>query len=69
MNEIVYRGADNQALTNSLLVAKEFGKEHKSIIRAIKNLIEGSAQNCAVLTMFSEAIYKDEQNKNSTCSS
>lgn len=63
MEEIVFRGANNQALTNSLLVAKEFGKEHKSIIRAIKNLIEGSAQNCAVLTMFSESAYKDEQNK------
>lgn len=38
MNEIVFRGANNQALTNSLLVAKEFGKEHSKVMRDIANL-------------------------------
>lgn len=63
MNEIVFRGANNQALTDSLLVAKKFGKEHKDVLKAIRNLIEGSAQNCAVLEMFSESSYFNEQNK------
>ena len=32
MNEIVFRGTNDQALTNSLLVAKSFGKEHKHVL-------------------------------------
>lgn len=63
MNEIVYRGESNQPLTNSKLVAEVFGKNHKDVMKAIRNLTEGSAQNCAVLEMFSESIYKNEQNK------
>jgi|WetSurMetagenome_2_1015567.scaffolds.fasta_scaffold317258_1 anti-repressor protein len=38
MNELVFRGANDQALTNSLLVAEKFGKEHKNVIRDIKEL-------------------------------
>lgn len=63
MNEIVYRGESNQPLTNSKLVAEVFGKNHKDVMKAIRNLTEGSAQNCAVLEMFSESTYKNEQNK------
>jgi phage regulator Rha-like protein len=40
MNEIVYRGESNQPLTNSKLVAEVFGKEHRNVVRDIKNLIE-----------------------------
>lgn len=47
MEEIVFMGSDNQALTNSLLVAKTFEKEHKDVIRAIRNIINTTAQNCA----------------------
>ena len=54
MNEIVYRGESNQPLTNSKLVAEVFGKPHKVVLVAIRNILEGSAQNCAVLEMFSE---------------
>lgn len=46
MEEIVFMGRDNQALTNSLLVAKTFEKEHKDVIRAIRNIIKTTAQNC-----------------------
>lgn len=63
MNEIVYRGESNQHLTNSKLVAEVFGKNHKDVMKAIRNLTEGSAQNCAVLEMFSESTYLNEQNK------
>lgn len=38
MNEIVFRGADNQALTTSLLVAETFGKEHKYVLEAIREI-------------------------------
>lgn len=41
MTGLVYRGKDNQPLTNSLLVAETFGKEHRNVLRDIKNLIEG----------------------------
>lgn len=63
MNEIVYRGESNQPLTNSKLVAEVFGKNHKDVMKAIRNLTEGSAQNCAVRQMFSESTYLNEQNK------
>lgn len=35
MNNLVFRGADNRALTNSLLVAEKFGKEHGDVLKAI----------------------------------
>ena len=63
MNEIVYRGESNQPLTNSKLVAEVFGKPHKVVLVAIRNILGGSAQNCAVLEMFSESTYLNEQNK------
>lgn len=63
MNEIVYRGESNQPLTNSKLVADVFEKEHKNVMQSIRKLMEGTAQNSAVLEMFSESTYKNEQNK------
>lgn len=36
------------ALTNSLLVAKKFGKEHKHVLEAIRNLLKGCAENSAL---------------------
>jgi Rha family phage regulatory protein len=61
-NEIVFRGEDGQALTNSLLVAEKFGKEHKHVLDAIRRLM-GTAENSAVVEMFSESSYFNEQNK------
>jgi len=40
MNNLVFRGADNQALTNSLLVAEKFGKNHQHVLRDIRELID-----------------------------
>ena len=44
MNELVIMKS-KQALTTSLKVAETFSKEHKVVMRAIKNL---AAQNCTV---------------------
>lgn len=46
MNNLVFKGQNNQALTNSLLVAEKFGKEHKHVLDAIYNLFV-SAENSA----------------------
>lgn len=56
MNNLVFNGANNQVLTNSLLVAEKFGKSHKDVIRSIKELLT-SAQNCA--NLFIESEYPD----------
>lgn len=60
MSEIVFRGANDQALTNSLLVAKEFGKVHAKVMRDIENL------NCSEefrLANFGNSSFKNEQGK------
>ena len=56
MNELVYRGANDQAMTNSLLVAEKFGKEHKNVLRDIQNLV---AQNSAAKLYFFESEYEN----------
>ena len=61
MNEIVFRGTNDQALTNSLLVAKSFGKEHKHVLDSIRKLVEGCAEISAD-PMFEETTYVNEQN-------
>ena len=65
MNEIVYRGDSNQPLTNSKLVAEVFGKEHRNVVRDIKNLIEGGVLKNEQTPMFEEMTYINEQNKQS----
>ena len=37
--ELVFKGQNNQVLTNSLLVAEKFGKEHSDVLRAIDALV------------------------------
>lgn len=39
MNELVFKGANGQALTNSLLVAEKFGKKHYHVMDSIRNLL------------------------------
>lgn len=65
MNGIVYRGESNQPLTNSKLVAEVFGKEHRNVVRDIKNLIEGGVLKNEQTPMFEETTYINEQNKQS----
>lgn len=60
MNEIVFRGANGQAMTSSLLVAKEFGKEHNKVMRDINNLACSQEFRAA---NFGESSYVSEQGK------
>ena len=46
MKELVFSN-NGQTVTNSLLVAEKFGRDHKNVIQAIENLI-GSAENSAI---------------------
>lgn len=58
MNEIVFRGMNNQALTNSLLVAEKFGKEPNDVVRAIDNLLQSADNECnaKLRNMFAEYV-------------
>lgn len=60
--ELVFSNENGQALTNSLLVAKKFGKNHKHVLESIRKIIT-SAEKSAVLGMFCESTYLNEQNK------
>lgn len=62
MTDLVFKGRDDQVLTNSLLVAEKFGKEHKHVLDAIRELIQGCAETSAD-PMFVETIYVNEQNR------
>ena len=60
MDEIVFRGANDQAMTSSLLVAEEFGKGHAKVMRDIENL------NCSDefrLANFGDSSFKNEQGR------
>lgn len=47
MQEIVFRSNDNQALTTSVIVAEKFGKEHKHVLEAIRNILSATVQKSA----------------------
>lgn len=40
MNELVFRNANGVPMTNSLLVAETFGKQHLHVVRDIENLLD-----------------------------
>lgn len=61
INELVFVGHNGQAVTNSVKVAEKFGKEHKHVLDSIRKLM--TAENSAVLQMFEESTYVNEQNK------
>lgn len=44
MNDLVFKGNERQALTSSLLVADKFGKEHKHVLTAVRELVKGPAR-------------------------
>lgn len=62
MNELVFKGHNDQVLTSSLLVAEKFGKEHQHVLRDIRALIEGLSKS-GDTPMFAETTYIHEQNK------
>lgn len=55
MNELVFKSGKGTPVTNSLLVAEKFGKDHKNVIQAIENLM---AENSAVKKLFYKAEYE-----------
>lgn len=63
MDEIVFRGANDQAVTSSLLIAEKFGKSHDNVLRDIRNLIKGGVLKNDETPMFEETTYINEQNK------
>ncbi|MCE8966458.1 phage regulatory protein/antirepressor Ant [Bacteroides fragilis] len=62
MKDLVFKGESNQVLTSSLLVADKFGKNHKHVLDAIRELIN-SAEKSAVLKMFVPSTYIASNNK------
>ena len=61
MSDLVFKGENNQVLTNSLLVAEKFGKEHKHVLDAIREIVKGYAEFSAD-PMFEETTYVNKQN-------
>ena len=59
-NELVFN-SNGKAITNSVLVAKKFGKEHKHVLDSIRALVKGSAEFSAD-PIFEETTYINEQN-------
>lgn len=49
MNNIILSTQNGEPVVSSREVAKNFGKEHKDVLKAINNLV---AQNCAAKSMF-----------------
>lgn len=62
MSELVFKGQNDQVLTNSLLIAEKFGKEHQHVLRDIRTLIEGMSE-IGDTPMFVGSTYINEQNK------
>ncbi len=59
---VVYKTEKGTPVTDSIKVAGVFGKQHKNIIQAIRNLL-GSAENSAHARWFYESTYLDAQGK------
>lgn len=59
---VVYKTEKGTPVTDSIKVAGVFGKQHKNIIQAIRNLL-GSAENSAHTHWFYESTYLDAQGK------
>lgn len=62
MKDLVFKGESNQVLTNSLLVAEKFGKEHQHVLRDIRNLINGGVSKIGDTPAFAEVTYIHPQN-------
>lgn len=45
MVSLVFRDDNGEVATNSLLVANKFGKEHKHVLDAIREILKGCAEN------------------------
>ena len=61
MNDLVFKGQNDQVVTTSLKVAEVFEKEHKHVLDAVRKLF--TAENSAVKQMFQESTYLNERNQ------
>ena len=61
MKELVFTN-NGQIVTNSLLVAEKFEKNHRDVLEAIRTIMR-TAENSALLQMFQETSYLSSQNK------
>jgi Rha family phage regulatory protein len=61
MKDLVFKGESNQVLTNSLLVAEKFGKDHKNVVRDIRSIIGGMLK-IEHTQLFVESVYVHPQN-------
>lgn len=61
MNDLVFKGQNDQVVTTSLKVAEVFNKEHKHVLDAVRKLF--TAENSAVKQMFQESTYFNERNQ------
>lgn len=59
---LVYQSQKGTPVTDSLKVAQVFGKQHKHVLEAIRNLLM-SAENSAHVNWFYESTYSDVQGK------
>lgn len=59
---LVYKSQKGTPVTDSLKVAQVFGKEHRNVLKSIRNIL-GSAQNLAHQKWFYESTYQDAQGK------
>ena len=64
-NELVFKGENSQAQTNSLLVAEKFCKRHADVIRSIEKLLdtEDEALNAKMRLAFEPTSYTDSTGK------
>lgn len=63
MEEIVFRGANDQAVTSSLLIAEKFEKSHDNVLKAIRKMFDEGIVKNNETPMFVETTYVNEQNK------
>lgn len=59
--DITIKVENDQLLVSSLEVAENFGKNHRDVMRSIKNIVDSSAQNCAQL--FYETTYTSKNSR------
>lgn len=60
MSKLVFKN-NNEVVTNSRNVARDFNKTHKDVLESIDRIIKGVAENTA--SLFYEATYIHDQNK------
>lgn len=65
MTDLVFKGQNDQVLTNSLLVAEKFWKRHADVIRSIDNILntEDELLNAKMRLAFVSTTYEDSTGK------